>query len=283
MKFKIIGSGGCVCTPKPICQCPVCVEARAKGFPYARCGCSLFLKDVHLLVDTPEDIAVALNNADIKQVDAVMYSHWDPDHTMGMRIFEQLRLEWLDVFDGNTCNNPVMVYATAKTMSDINAIKNKFGSFLDYYENSAKLIKRNIVSAPLMMGDVKITFVPVTTNDGVSVFVFESEGKKLIYAPCDCTPFPENEIFNDADVLILGDVSFVGAAKNGKNIPDDYHKEMQLHSFEEALLLKTHFNIKKLIITHLEELYGKSHDDYMALQKSYDDVFFAYDGMEILL
>jgi len=66
MRFTIIGSGGCVCTPKPLCQCKVCVQARKKGYPYARCGCSLFLEDISLLVDTPEDIAIALNNADIR-------------------------------------------------------------------------------------------------------------------------------------------------------------------------------------------------------------------------
>ena len=41
MKIRIIGSGGCVSTPRPCCNCPICVEAREKGFPYARTGCSL--------------------------------------------------------------------------------------------------------------------------------------------------------------------------------------------------------------------------------------------------
>ena len=30
MKFIIIGSGGCVCLPKPLYQCRICVEARKK-------------------------------------------------------------------------------------------------------------------------------------------------------------------------------------------------------------------------------------------------------------
>lgn len=75
MKFIIAGSGGCVCTPKPLCQCRVCTEARQRGYPYRRCGCSLYLDDCALLVDTPEDIAVALNNAGIKAVDNILYSH----------------------------------------------------------------------------------------------------------------------------------------------------------------------------------------------------------------
>lgn len=33
MKFLITGSGGCVCTPKPLCQCSVCVEARKRVIP----------------------------------------------------------------------------------------------------------------------------------------------------------------------------------------------------------------------------------------------------------
>ena len=96
MKLKITGSGGCVSIPKPLCQCNVCTEARKKGFPYARCGCSLYLEDANLLIDTPEDIAYALNNADVKNVEYILYSHMDPDHTMGMRVIEQLRLNWLD-------------------------------------------------------------------------------------------------------------------------------------------------------------------------------------------
>ena len=55
MKLKIIGSGGCVSTPKPCCPCKICKEAREKGFPYARTGCSLFIEDEKILIDTPED------------------------------------------------------------------------------------------------------------------------------------------------------------------------------------------------------------------------------------
>ena len=92
MKFIIIGSGGCVCLPKPLCQCRICIEARQKGGRCKRYGCALYLEDASLLVDTPEDIAHALNAADIRTVESILYTHRDPDHTMGMRIFEQLRV-----------------------------------------------------------------------------------------------------------------------------------------------------------------------------------------------
>ncbi len=40
MNVIILGSGGCVSTPRACCNCRVCTEARQKGFPYARTGCS---------------------------------------------------------------------------------------------------------------------------------------------------------------------------------------------------------------------------------------------------
>ena len=283
MKFKILGSGGCVCTPKPLCQCTVCAQARQKGYPYARCGCSLYLEDIAMLIDTPEDIAVALNNANIKAVNAIAYSHWDPDHTLGMRVIEQLRLEWLDWYEGIKPQSPIDVYATAQTMADLNAIQNKFGSFLDYYENAAHLIKRHMVSTPLEIGGIKITFVPVPENQGVSIFVFESKGKKLMYAPCDCTPFPENALFRGADALIIGDTAFGGTGKNGRKISPDYPVRMALLPFETVVEIKSRLGIPRLIITHLEEDYGKSYDDYCQMEKQYDGVQFAYDGMEIVL
>jgi len=121
-------------------------------------------------VDTPEDIAVALNNADIKTVDAIMYSHWNPDHTMGMRIMEQLRLEWLDYYDGIKPGNPITVYADAGVLEDINCIRNKFGPFLDFYEQKMGLINRRVFDKPLMINGIRITSVPIETNQSVSVF-----------------------------------------------------------------------------------------------------------------
>jgi len=94
VKFIITGLGGCVCLPKPLCQCKICVEARKKGGRYKRYGCSLYLEDSSLLVDTPEDIAHALNAADIRSVEHVLYTHRGPDHTLGMRIYYFERKQW---------------------------------------------------------------------------------------------------------------------------------------------------------------------------------------------
>jgi len=210
MNFKIIGSGGCVALPKPLCCCRVCMEARKKGNPYARFGCSVYLEEAKLLVDTPEDIAQSLNYGEIKEIDRVLYSHMDPDHTLGMRVFEQLRLNWLNISQGIECDSPIEVIAMKHVMEDLNSICSKHGSYFDYYEKIRNLIKRHVINNSIQIGE-------------------------------------------------------------------------ELFVMDEIVELKNKYNIKKVIMTHLEEDWGKSYDDYLELENHYEDISFAYDGMVIEL
>lgn len=279
MKIKIIGSGGCVSLPKPLCQCKVCTEARTKGFPYARCGCSLYLEDGNLLIDTPEDIAHALNNADIKKVDYILYSHIDPDHTMGMRIMEQLRLNWLAYSIGIKCEDPIIVGALPPILQDLKCQGTKYGSALEYYE-SMSLVKTVAVTG-LDIGSIHIELVPVDDTCNVTVFVFIDGTTKVIYAPCDVKPFPVNEIFKDADYLIIGNTIIGEVLKGGFILEHNNPLREELFVMDEIIKLKEKYNIRRVIITHIEEDWGKSYDDYLEIQKHLNGIEFAYDGLEI--
>jgi len=278
MKIIILGSGGCVALPKPLCKCKVCTEAREKGRPYSRFGCSIFLDDIKLLVDTPEDITQALNSLDIDKVNTVLYSHLDPDHTLGMRVFEHLRLNWLEISEGKECTNPINVLAMPHVMDDLNCICSKYGPFLDYYENIRNLINRQTVKDYIYLGDIKISFIQASS---AAIFVFEHEDKKVIYAPCDVKPFPENKIFEHADLLIIGNTIIGETLKDGVVLSEDNIMRNELFSVKEVLQLKDKYQIHKVIFTHLEEDWGKSYDDYIELEKQYDNIQFAYDGMSI--
>ncbi|WMJ80081.1 MBL fold metallo-hydrolase [Clostridium sp. MB40-C1] len=280
MEFKIIGSGGCTALPKPLCQCNICKEARKKGKPYSRFGCSLYLEDLRLLVDTPEDIVQSLNYANIEQVNIVLFSHMDPDHTLGMRVFEQLRLNWLEVSLGKECSSPITVLALKNVMEDLNSIHSKYGSYLDYYENIRFLIKRKIVKDFIYLDDIKLTFISAGYS---TIFVFEENNKKVIYAPCDVKPFPQNDIFKNADIMIIGNTVVGETLKNNFTLKEDNPLNNELFSIKEIKELKDQFNIKKIIITHLEEDWGKSYDDYLNLERQYTNICFAYDGMKIII
>lgn len=281
MKAKILGSGGCVSIPRPLCQCRVCTEAREKGWPYARCGCSLFMEDMNLLIDTPEDICYALNNADIRAVEGILYSHIDPDHTMGMRVIEQLRLDWLAYYEGRRSKDPLMVGALPAVMENLRKQCTGYGSMMQYYEG-LNLVKAEGITS-LECGRIQIKMVPANRQESVAIFVFEEGERKLVYAPCDVKPFPENSIFQNTDCLIIGNTVVGEVLKDGYHLPKDSQLREEQFSIEEVLQLKEKYNIQRVIITHLEEDWGKSYDDYLDIQKQYSGIEFAFDGMEIIL
>lgn len=279
MKLNIIGSGGCVSIPKPLCQCNVCIEAREKGLPYARCGCSLYVENADILIDTPEDICYALNNSDIKNVEYILYSHIDPDHTMGMRVIEQLRLNWLANSIGIKSKNPIAVVSLPSIIKDLKCQGTKYGSALDYYE-VMNLIKVQTATC-LDIASIHIDLIPVDESARVTIFVFTENSHKVIYAPCDVKPFPEHDIFMDADCLIIGNTIVGDVLKDGFVLEKDNPLRDELFVMDEIVQLKDKYQIKRVIITHLEEDWGKSYDDYVKLQKKLNGIEFAYDGLEI--
>lgn len=175
VKIKIIGSGGCVSTPKPCCSCSVCTEAREKGFPYARTGCSLFIEDGKVLIDTTEDINYALNHGNIDQVNYVLYSHMDPDHTMGMRLFEQLKMDWLSSSIGIKCNDPVKVISLATVLEDLKKQGTKYGSALSYYTSCGLITLR--ADNNLKVDNVCIEIVPANEDESVAIFIITENDK----------------------------------------------------------------------------------------------------------
>lgn len=280
MKFKIIGSGGCVSLPRPLCNCRVCTQAREKGYPYKRCGCSFYVEDIHMLIDTPEDIVHALNNSNIQRIDSILYSHIDPDHTMGMRVLEQLRLDWLKLsIADKACDIPIEISSLPKIIEGLRKQGTKYGSALDYYE-SMNLVKINTFYKKEYT-QLQLELIPVDEEENVAIFVFTGDNHKVIYAPCDVKPFPSNDIFNNADYLIIGNTIIGDVLKNGFQLEANNPLRKELFVLDEIMALKEKYNVKKIIITHIEEDWGKSYDDYLILRQQYEDLEFAYDGLVI--
>lgn len=281
MNVIILGSGGCVSTPRACCSCRVCTEARQKGFPYARTGCSLFLEGVNLLIDTPEDINASLNNAGIRKVEHIFYSHCDPDHTMGMRVIEQLKLDWLADSLGEKARDPIEVASLPVILEDMKRQETRYGSFLGYFEAKGLIYTRGIRS--FQKGGVSVELVPVDAQEHVAVFVISSGGRKIIYAPCDVKPFPESEKFWGADVLIIGNTIVGDVLKNGFVLQEDNPLRKELFTLEEIQGIRKRYGIGEVIVTHLEEDWGKSYDDYKRLEGELDSIRFAYDGLTLPL
>ncbi len=283
MNVIILGSGGCVSTPRACCNCRVCTQAWQKGFPYARTGCSLFIEDANILIDTPEDINTALNNANIQKVEQILYSHCDPDHTMGMRVIEQLKMDWLAASLGKKPDHPIAVASLPAILEDLKKQGTKYGSALEYYEAKGLVRIKEIraFEKESIKDNLMIELIPVDEQEHVAIFIISSDSKKIIYAPCDVKPFPESERFQDADVLIIGNTIVGDILKDGFVLNKENPLRKELFTLEEIDAIRKQYNIKKVIITHLEEDWGKSYDDYMELEKEWSGIQFAYDGLRV--
>ena len=187
MKIKILGSGGSIALPKPLCFCNVCNEAREKGIPYKRNGCSIYIEDINSLFDTPEDIIHSLNENRIRTIDNIFYSHLDPDHTMGIRVIELLRKNWLDVSPPLNKLNPLNVFGLHNVISDLYKIRNGYGSVLKYYLECKEIINVKSINH-IQINEFDIYLLPVKGDITSTVFVITYNKIKVIYAPGDINP-----------------------------------------------------------------------------------------------
>lgn len=280
MELTILGSGGCMVIPKPLCRCRVCEEARSKGAPYERTGPSAFIHDENILIDTPAESAQQLNRSAIKSVDYLMFSHLDPDHVEGLRVVEQITLDFRtwETYRGKTIRL-ILPRVLKDRIADIQSI---YGPLIDFYERQG-YVECRVFDEKTRIGEIEITAVPVDRGSQVSfIYVFERKGLRMIYAPCDIKPFPEerHELHN-ADLLVIQPGIFEEGLKHGFIYPQDHISRTTLYTFDDTIALAGRIHSKQILFVHLEEYWNRSYDDYLAVQEEFDNVRFAYDGMRV--
>ncbi|MFC2018299.1 MBL fold metallo-hydrolase [Chloroflexota bacterium] len=280
MEWTILGSGGCMVIPKPLCQCQVCREAREKGVPYARAGPSSFLHDINLLIDTPAEIAALLNRSSISNIEYLTFTHLDPDHVEGFRVVEQIALDfrnWQAYPEKQIC-----LILPEELKRRIKGIHSQYGPVIDFYRESG-FIQITPFQDEIEIKDVGITAIPVDRGSQLSfVYVFEKAGRKVVYAPCDLKPFPEHcEAVQKADLLIIQPGIFEEGLKHGFHYPADHISRTTLYNFEQTLDLADRIQAEKALFVHLEEYWNRGYDDYLALEPENRMFRFAYDGIKI--
>ena len=266
--------------PKPLCQCRVCREARKKGIPYSRAGPSAFLHDINLLIDTPADIVQSLNRFGIRRINHLMFTHLDPDHTEGFRVVEQITLDfrtWRAYPE-----KQIRLLLPREMSESIKGIRSQYGPVIDFYKESG-FIDIQPFDEQTQIGDVQITAMPVDRGSQWSfVYVFEKNGRKVVYAPCDIKPFPERRSeAQNADLLIIQPGIFEEGLKHGFRYPNEHISRTTLYTYKQTLDLASRIQAKKVLFVHLEEYWNRSYDDYCALEEENSDIRFAHDGMRI--
>jgi phosphoribosyl 1,2-cyclic phosphate phosphodiesterase len=282
MRLTILGSGGCMVIPKPLCRCRVCREAREKGIPFSRGGPAAFLHDANLLVDTPAEIATQLNRERIPRVDYVMLTHLDPDHIEGLRVVEQVTLDFRTwrAYPGKR----VTLLLPEPLEEPLRSIRTQYGSAIGYYLDSG-FIELVVFKEKVLAGDVSVTAIPVDRGaQPVFIYVYEKQGRRVVYAPCDIRPFPDDHPeVRGADLLVIQPGIFERGLRHGFRYPPEHISRKTLYTFEETLALAARLGAKKTVFVHLEEYWHRGYDDYRRLEKGRPGTRFAWDGMRLTI
>lgn len=279
MKIEFLGTGGAVTTPQPLCGCRVCVEAREKGVPYSRSGPSVFVHGPDVLMDTPEEIKAQLNRSEVGQVPACLYSHWHPDHTKGLRVWE-MNLDWRNWPPENKRTD---VYLPEQVGRD-------FRERLGLWEELAFLEERGVVRVFELPDGEGVTLNGTrirpfrVAEDYVYAFVFEEDGKRVLIAPDELNGWhPPGWVRHvDLAVLPMGVVEF-DPFTGERRIPEEHPVLESEATFDETLEIVRELDAGQVILAHVEEMDGLGHDDLQRLQRRLQadglNVSFAYDTM----
>ncbi|MBN2472715.1 MAG: hypothetical protein JXN59_18470 [Anaerolineae bacterium] len=287
LRIEFLGTGGAIGIPRPACDCRICAEARGRGVPYSRGGPSLFVHGPDLLIDTPEDIVPNLNRAGIRHVGAVTWSHWHPDHTAGMRVFEPLNFttSWPPE---HACTP---VYLPAGVREDFDRFHG-LGDRLNYYA-ALRLIAPAVIPEGESFALNGATITPYRLPDPsvqAYAFILEEGRKRVFIAPDELFSWQPDPALGHFDLAILQAGLMDVHPLTGEQIfPVDHPVLQREASFADTLDMIRALDADRVILTHLFMHGIASYDELLVIQRTLmqqhpelGNVMFAFDRLSVM-
>jgi phosphoribosyl 1,2-cyclic phosphate phosphodiesterase len=277
LKVEILGSGGAVTIPRPGCSCRVCVEARAKGAPYARSGPSVFVHGPDVLIDTPEESKLQLNRSQVGRVAAAFYSHWHPDHTAGRRVWESRNFDfrsWPPRYETTP------VYIPARVWADFEANYGLADQFRFLEKQGTVAVKRLADDEAVTVGEFTITPVPLEAENAFA-FLFEGEGRRVLVAMDETHNWTPTAL-GPLDLAVLPVGVFEHHPWSGERmIPEEFCRPpVRKTRYAQALEQVRALAPRRAVLSHIEEMDRVSHDELVRLGAA-DGWEPAWDGLVV--
>jgi phosphoribosyl 1,2-cyclic phosphate phosphodiesterase len=208
-----------------------------------------------LLVDTSPDMRQQLLDADLVDIDAILWTHDHADHCHGIDDVRQLF---------HARRSPVPGYGFAETIAQL---KVRFGYVFFGRDGYPPTIEDHEILPDMMIGDIRVRTVLQPHGSIYSAgFRFEHDGKSVGYS----TDF--HDVTDDMIVLFSSIDIWVVDALRERPHPTHTHLALTLDAIERA-------RPRRAILTHMDQSmdYGRLGGRLPA------NVEPGYDGMEIEL
>ena len=253
LKITFLGTGTSSGVPMIACSCEVCTSTDKKD-KRLRSSILVQSKTTALVVDTTPDFRYQMLRADVKHLDAVVFTHPHKDHIAG--------LDDVRAYNFFT-KQPMEIYANALTEE---ALRREFNyAFAEnQYPGLPKLNINTITTEPFTVGDIPI--IPIVVyhlNMPVLGFRF---GKFTYITDANNIDESEKERIRGSEVIVLN------ALRNAKHISH--------FSLNEATAIVNELNIPAAYFTHMSHQIGKHVDVNKTLPPNMQ---LAWDGLELFL
>lgn len=282
MRIEFLGTGGAVPPPRPGCACRICAQAREKGVPHSRGGPSLFVHGPDLLVDTPEDIRQLLNRSRVGRIGGCLYSHWHPDHTMGLRIWESLNGDWFNWPDRPARTR---IFFPRQVAVDIGAKLGTWSHFEYLAKNGLIEIVELMDGERFCLNGVEISPFRLA-EEYVYALLLEGEGKRVLVAPDELLGWTPGEDLGRLDLAVLPmGVAEFNPLTGERHIAAEHPVLKSEATFRQTLEVVRRLDAARVVLTHIEEPDQLSHEDLLSVAERLGeeglDVAFAYDTLVV--
>jgi phosphoribosyl 1,2-cyclic phosphate phosphodiesterase len=284
VRLEVLGSGGAAVTPKPLCSCASCVQARRRGPRYSRLGPSVFLHGPDILIDTPEEISVELGRSSVEGIAACLYSHWHPDHTAGRRVFEMGK-DWTRHPPENRRTRVILTERIAATFDSRMAIGDHFR-----YMSGLGLVDVETVADDREFEIGGYSVRPFSLGfDYVFGYAVQGGGKSVLVVMDELKGWVPDEriLATDFDIAYLPLGILDVDPFTGRRLMDASHPIFQdEQSVGETLGIVEALRARKVLLSHVEEPDNVTLAMGRRLSKLFSkrlgrDIEIAYDTMSI--
>nr|EGQ39871.1 MAG: metal-dependent hydrolases of the beta-lactamase superfamily I [Candidatus Nanosalinarum sp. J07AB56] len=282
MKATLLGSGGNTPTPLPTCQCRVCTKAREEGGKHVRRGNSTYVHDAKAMVDTPELAFETLNEEKISEVDAVLLSHFHPDHTLGLRVLQGIGLS--DIPIESWVESETDVYMPRETHQKLVENSSILGHLLGEWAN-VNVVEHGDV---FEINDVEVEAIgwreePGNQERNIFGYLFEQDGDRVLVSPDENKNMPTDGLGHLH--LWIKECGLFERTPSGTRIRSRKRLEKDLQTemtFSESVEQVTEVDVDKVVLTEIEELYRRTPSEYLSIaEKKSQPVTFGHDGQTL--
>lgn len=253
LKITFLGTGTSSGVPMIACDCEVCTSTNKKD---NRLRSSILVESATttLVVDTTPDFRYQMLRANVKKLDAVVYTHPHKDHIAGL---DDIRA--YNFFS----DKPMEIFANALTET---ALRREFMYVFseEKYPGLPKINLNTITTEPFVVGDIPVT--PIVIYH-LKMPVLGFRFGKFTYIT-DANKIEENE----KQKIIGSEILVLNALRKEKHLSH--------FTLDEAVEIIKELNIPAAYFTHMSHQIGRHEDVNQILPHNMQ---LAWDGLQVFI